>query len=186
MRPSWFGEPCKAPYHGALLEHLGRLQSQIDTNESHLSVRGAWLAKIALARLAKGDVLSLAEPAIGSWIDFAMPVLPAISISPPSCNSVRPVPATASSWFATGCDRDRIFCGAGLFRWPMPARARKTLRPILDAVQSVGLKPEIPNTCAYADLMLAWGLARLRDAEDVDPLVEQRVENFRMIPCMRS
>ena len=41
------------------------------------------------------------------------------------------------------------------------------------ALQSFGLQPEITNTCAYADLMLAWGLARLRHTEEANRLLQQ-------------
>jgi hypothetical protein len=159
------------PVPQALRENLGSIQVQLDTHENHLSIRAAWLAKIALSRIVKGDVLSLARTrdrllerlrATGLADDLDLPAF--LQFNEPGAGihlqEVR-------KWL-----RNRH---EPLQRWIASlgnsGESQDASSPSLAALQSVGLKPEIPNTCAYADLLLAWGLARLRYIEDAAPLL---------------
>jgi hypothetical protein len=129
---------------------LTRVLALLDQQFDDLPARSAWLARVAAARLTGGDTLGLA-----SWRDRIVARLrekgPGLDLDEPSFLRFH---GTASpERFQTARD------------WL--ARVKK---PVLDWVarlgptgrlQAVGMDAETECTAAYAQLMLAWGLACL-------------------------
>ncbi|MFO0810392.1 MAG: hypothetical protein U0746_17345 [Gemmataceae bacterium] len=141
---------------------LGRIQRLLDENESALPVRAAWLARLALGRLAGGDTIGLARARDrllerlyegGLSVDRDVPTFLRFAGqgSGERLQAVR-------EWLAK--TREPVH------RWltERASAAGPGLPNLEDVYQSVGGGPAgspLRFTRAYADLTLAWGLARL-------------------------
>jgi hypothetical protein len=130
---------------------LPRVLAVLEQHFDDLPVRGAWLARLAVARSCDGDVLGLAR-----WRDRLIHRLrdrgPGLDLDEPSFLRFRGTATgarfkTAREWLV------------------------RVQKPVLDWVakhaehgtglQSVGLDGEADATAAYARLLLAWGLGAL-------------------------
>jgi cellulose synthase operon protein C len=143
------------PLPATFTQHLPAVQSYLEANENELPLRAAWLARTALARLTRGDVLALAQTRDrllsrlhrdGQSLDLDMPAFIRFGESNDAdrLDLVR-------KWLI---DKQRL-----IHQWierlgPDSAASGTSIGPF-------GLEAEVRGTQGYADLMLAWALARL-------------------------
>jgi cellulose synthase operon protein C len=146
------------PHPRGFIENLSHLQAYLDRHEEHLPVRAAWLARSTLVRLSRGDVLGLARSRDqlferlhrnGLSLDLDAPAFLRFAESgdPDRFNRVR-------KWLT---DKRRL-----IQEWVAqlgPPRVDGNGKQL--ALSEFGLQAETVCTSAYADLLLAWGLARL-------------------------
>ena len=133
------------------LTHLPELARLIDPALPDLPARAAWLGYQALDRLSGGDALALARGRDGLFERLAA-TGPSLDVDAPSFLRFRGVSgerhAAARDWTA----RVREPLHRWLGKLGTPGR-----------LQWAGLDGDPTGTTAYADLMLAWGLAKLGD-----------------------
>ncbi|MCZ2343164.1 MAG: hypothetical protein LC104_15430, partial [Bacteroidales bacterium] len=131
---------------------------RIDLFEKDLPIKAVWLARLAAARLAGGDPLSLARcrERIFSRLTEAGPEL---ELDLPAFLRFQEQAEPERFQIA----RDWLFrIREPLHRWI----ARQGINPGFPTVgrlQWAGLDAEVTNTTALANLMLAWGLSTLGD-----------------------
>lgn len=156
--------------------NLTRINAYLDANENELPIRAAWLARVALARCMRGDVLALAhtrdrlmarlgDNGLSLALDVPSFVRSAGSDDPERLGQV-------NKWLTT--KRKTIhdwIAGLAPDRGPNSADARM---PSLYEYEA-----EIPFTQAYADLMIAWGLSRLGENNEAGRLRDQA---HRLLP----
>jgi hypothetical protein len=145
-------EPSAAP----LARRLGRIQQFLQSHEDLLPVRGIWLAWLGVCRLAHGDVLALARAR-----DRLLERLLKHGLSPE-------LDLPSFLRFSSGHGNDRI----EVFRcWlsALPERIRRWIH----GHYPKGVSSLPTDTEAYADLILAFGLARLGEASQARQLREQ-------------
>jgi hypothetical protein len=136
-----------------VLQRLGRVQQFLETHEDLLPVRAAWLAWLAVVKLARGDVLALARAR-----DRLLERLFKSGLSPDQ---------DLPSFLHLAGSRD--------FReWltRLPALVQGWLRRI----NIPGLDADPADTGAYADLILAFGLARVGERQECQKRVQQAKE----------
>lgn len=135
---------------------FGRVQALLETHEAKLPVRVAWLAQRALAHLAHGDALALARTRDrllqrlherGLSMDLDIP------------SFLRFVGHGAPDRFQVV--RDWLIRSRSLVHGWIARLADAADHSSDNALGTYGLRLERQRTQAYADLMLAWGLARL-------------------------
>jgi hypothetical protein len=155
----------------AARESLDRIQWLLDQHEDWLPVRSAWLARLGLGRLAGGDVVGLARAR-----DRLLERLHDRGLS-----ADLDVPAALR--FAGQGAGERVDAVRGWL-----TRAREPIHRWLAArsggaeglvtghdprLQAFGLGTATAPTRAYADLILAWGLARLGERAACQDLLTQ-------------
>jgi hypothetical protein len=145
----------------ALVERLGRIQRFLETHEHLLPVRAVWLAWASLARLAHGDVLGLAR-ARDRLLErlFAHGLRPDVDL-----------PAFLRFSGMRGSDRFRTYRD-WLLRLP------ETVHAWIGCISQKDLDAPASDTEAYADLLLAYGLARLGEAGEARKLRARAVETL--------
>ena len=154
----------------ALAERGPEIQAHLEAHEHWLPVRAAWLARAALARAGRGDVLGLARTrdrlserllAVGLSLELDTP-----SFLRFAGEGVRERFQEARRWLA---DR-REHIHQWLARRPEDSWVRAEPADPTGPLRQVGLEPDVAHTRAYADLVLAWGLSRFAEhatAEEV-------------------
>jgi hypothetical protein len=153
------------PPPATLAANLGRCQRLFDDHEGQLSVRAAWLARCGLAKLAGGDALGLARSRdrlferlrhAGLSFDRDLPGFLRFAGAEAGAHA-----REVGDWL----ERLR----ESVQRW-----IGKLGRPgDLSIMREKGLEPETRFTRHYADLILAWGLARLGEAESARQLLAE-------------
>jgi hypothetical protein len=144
------------------LANLGGLSAYLDEHEAGLPVRAAWLARAALGRLTRGDVLSLARTRDrlldrlhvqgGLSLDLDAPAFVRFGANDPDqLDRVR-------KWLA---EKHPL-----VERWVAGLGAEGADAPGYVSLANCGLEAEVPGTRAYADLLIAWGLTRLGEKAD--------------------
>jgi hypothetical protein len=162
-------DPPPAP----LTANLGRCQRLFDECEGQLSVKAAWLARSALAKLAGGDALGLAR-ARDRLLDRLRHT--GLSFDRDLPGFLRFTGAEA------GAHAREVGDWLGRLREPIQRWIGKLGRPAEAApasqttLQQKGLEPETRCTRHYADLIVAWGLARLGEAESARRLLGEAGE----------
>jgi hypothetical protein len=145
-----------------LVDALPQVQRLLDQHDGRLPVRAAWLARLGLSRLSGGDVVGLARSR-----DRLLERLHDHGLS-----ADLDLPAAlrfAEQGAGERVDRVRdwlIGAREVIHRWieAPPAGAAVGLRTAQDPrLQPFGRGSSAGPTRAYADLILAWGLARLGD-----------------------
>jgi hypothetical protein len=150
----------------ALKDRLGAVRHFFQEHESQLPVRAVWLLGLVLADAAAGDVLALARTR-----DRLLERLYQNGLSPE-----QDLPTFLRFSSATSSDRMRRFRD-----WLLALPER--LHRWIDANSNIAA-PDRPYsfhtdpklTAAYADLMMAFGLARLGDARECQRLKERACE----------
>jgi hypothetical protein len=132
----------------ALLERLHRAQHFMQAHEQRLPARAVWLVGLALHRLSGGDVLVLARTR-----DRLLGRLFATGLTADS-----DLPGFLRFSGASGHARFQVFRD-----WL--ARLPERVHHWLTKVNPVGTAPAPGETVAYADLILAFGFARLGEKE---------------------
>jgi hypothetical protein len=132
----------------------------LDEHDSWLPVRTAWLARLGLSRFTGGDVVGLArtrdrllERLHDHGLSAALDLPPALRFAGPGGGERADA---VSGWL--------IGARESIHRWISyrPADTVETLATARDPrLQAFGLGTSDAPTKAYADLILAWGLARL-------------------------
>jgi len=141
-----------SPHHPAAATELKALLARLEAAEENLPCRLVWLARVAIARLSGGDVLLLAR---GRDRLFAR-------LQHETALAAQDTPSFLRFRALAGSDRyprarDWLLrCREPIHRWLM--KQGKSNRSAW-----AGLDADIPSTSAYADLMLAWGFAKLGD-----------------------
>lgn len=158
----------QSPTPSALADRGPELQARLEAHEHWLPVRAAWLAWSALARVGRGDVLGLARTrdrlaerlfADGLSIELDTP-----SFLRFAGDGARERFQEARRWLADR--RDPIH--QWLARRPDDAWVRGDPADGPGPLRDVGLEPDVAHTRAYADLVLAWGLARFAEHTSAD------------------
>ncbi len=161
----------------ALTRALDRVQQLLEQHETWLPVRAVWLARLAVTRLARGDVVGLAQTrdrllerlhAHGLSVDLDVPTFLRFA-----GQGTGERLETVRGWLVRA--REPIH------RWIVarPAQAAGlTGVELLTAthdprLQAYGLGTATRFTRAYADLTLAWGLARLGERTVCQELLTQ-------------
>lgn len=185
------GEPA-----GAVRSNLDRIRGCLETNEHLLPARAAWLASFALARLAGGDVLSLArardrllERLFRKGLNVELD-LPGFLRGTGQGEGQRSeairdwldqLPELVHRWI------DRLHARQ---RWMEPLHPRRQLEPDGDPAPMLvterwlgkpppyGRDTEPHFTRALADLSIAWGLARLGQGGPAARLVDRARETL--------
>lgn len=143
-------DPERAAWSAGLRARLGRVQNFLERHEASVPVRVAWLAWSSLSRLAGGDVLALARAR-----DRVLERLHAQGLS-------RDLDLPYFLRFAGGGTGDRARLARDhLLRLHEPARTW------VKTGAWTG-----PHTAALADLIFAYGLTRLGEAEAGGRLLE--------------
>ncbi len=158
------------PNPPALANRANELQARLEANEHWLPVRAAWLARAALARLGSGDVLSLAR-ARDRLSDRLLATGLSLELDTPSFlrfagDGVRERFQEARRWLTD--KRDLIH--QWLARLPEFASVRV---PNTGALRRFGLEPNVAQTRAYVDLILAWGMTRFAENTAADAVRKQ-------------
>ncbi|MBL8798151.1 MAG: hypothetical protein JNM56_29915, partial [Planctomycetia bacterium] len=169
------------PPSPVLLQQLEPICRCLEKQEALLPVRGAWLAWSSLARISGGDVLSLArardrllERLLGKGLSLDQD-LPAFLRVAGQSGGVRT--DSIMDWLLKQREPIRHWI-RGLHDQLPPDRSRQA-RYVLSTERMLGMQPpygpigEAYCTAAYADLILAWGLARLGAERDSCQLVKQ-------------
>ena len=163
------------PHPPDFLTNLNELHRYLDHHEELLPVRAVWLARSALLRMTRGDVLSLARTRDRL---FERLLREGLSLD---------LDAPAFVRFAESDDADRLDAVGGWLvekRKPIaewiahlgPAKSDGEVDRV--ALEPFGLQAEVRCTCAYADLMLAWGLARLAEKNESARLRDEAWRNL--------
>lgn len=152
---------AQTPSPAVLRDRAADLQARLEAHEHWLPVRAAWLARTALARRGSGDVLGLAR----TRDRLAERLLAGLSLErdTPSFlrfagEGVRERFQEARRWLA---DRREL-----IHQWIARLPEDATVRPGpvgAGPVRREGLEPNVSHTRGYADLVLAWGLARFAE-----------------------
>ena len=165
----------QAPTPAALADRGPELQGRLEANEHWLPVRAAWLARSALARAGRGDVLALARTrdrlaerllAAGLSLELDTP-----SFLRFAGDGVRERFQEARRWLA---DR-RDLIHQWLARRPEDTWVRADPADGAGPLRLVGLEPDVAHTRAYADLVLAWGLCRFAEHATAEQVRRQGV-----------
>ncbi|HEX3146478.1 MAG TPA: hypothetical protein VHR66_00150 [Gemmataceae bacterium] len=146
-----------------LNDRVAELQARLESHEHWLPMRAAWLARVALARVGRGDVLGLARTR-DRLTDRLLAGGLSLELDTPSFlrfagEDVRERFQEARRWLA---DR-RELIHQWLGRRPEDAWVRGDPADGPGPLRRVGLEPDVANTRAYADLMIAWGLSRFAE-----------------------
>jgi hypothetical protein len=167
----------EAPPAG-LTAALDRVQRLLDEHEAWLPVRAAWLARVALARLTGGDVIGLARARDrllerlhdrGLSADLNVPAFLRFAGQGSGERA-----ETVRAWLAGA--------RAPIHRWldarpgaagPAPPGGEALAAGHDPRLRTFGLGTDTRTTRAYADLILAWGLARLGERGAADGLIAQ-------------
>jgi len=164
----WAAHQAEPPR--GFLDQRAPLHAYLDKHETEgwLPIRALWLARAALVRRARGDLLALAQTRDRLFARLR------------DANGLRlEVDAPAFIRFGEAEDRDRF---ERVRKWLLEKRSliQRWIRQIGPgptgasvSLAAFGLEAELTNTSAYADLMLAWGLARLGEKRAVDKLREE-------------
>lgn len=143
-------------------DRLPELVRKVDAHEGELPVRGVWLARLAAARAAGGDPLSLAR--------CRDRLLARLADEGPSLD----LDAPGFLRFHGHPDGDRFRAAR---EWLLHAREpiHKWLQRLATGLRlgAAGFDPPMRPTAAYADLMIAWGLCRLGEGTRADELAER-------------
>ena len=151
------------------------LQARLEEYEHWLPVRAAWLARVALSRIGRGDALGLARTrdrlterirAAGLSLDLDAP-----SFVRFAGEGVRERFHEARRWLTD----KRELIHQWLSRLPLDAGVQGKAGPGAERLQRFGLEPDVANTRAYADWIIAWGLARFAEAVAVDAVRAQAI-----------
>jgi hypothetical protein len=151
---------------GSLKERIGPVQHFLKEHEAWLPVRAVWLLGLTLARAAGGDVLALARTRDrllerlylnGLTAEQDLPSFMRFSTSKSSDRLRR-----FRDWLLALPDR--------LHRWII------TSSNLSDKSRPPSFHTDPRNTAAYADLMLAFGLARLGEGLECQRLRERACE----------
>jgi hypothetical protein len=169
-----------------LMRHLRRFREYLEAHEAELPVRSAWLAWHSLARLSGGDLLTLARARDRLLERLFQKGLSADQDLP---SFLRFAGRGGSERFQTVRDwlqRLRQPIHVWVDRLEMHAKqGRRTVSPTLSPLVTEQYRDQQPPygseatplyTRAYADLMLAWGLARLGAASEANQLVRKARE----------
>jgi hypothetical protein len=160
----------QSPPTPALADRGPELQARLEENEHWLPVRAAWLARSALARVGRGDVLGLAR-ARDRLSERLLAAGLSLELDTPSFlrfagEGVRERFQEARRWLA---DR-RDLIHQWVVHRPEDSWVRTEPADPTGPLRQVGLEPDVAHTRAYADLVLAWGLSRFAEhatAEEV-------------------
>lgn len=156
------------PAPRAFLAILDQLQPYFEKHEADLPVRAAWLVRAALAQLTRGDVLTLARASDRLQERLGRSGL-SLELDAPAF----------LRWAQSGLSgpfhevRHWLSSRRGLIQKWITDRTAGSDPGNASDLLAVGLRAEASNTCAYADLMLAWGLARLGEYGESDRLSKQ-------------
>ena len=130
------------------------MQQFLEAHENLLPVRAAWLAWVSLGKLSRGDVLALARAR-----DRLLERLFQSGLSPD-----RDLPSFLRFTGARSSDHFRTFRD-WLLRLP------ELVRRWVHRVNRNGLDAKPEDTEGYASLILAYGLARLGEADECRTLL---------------
>jgi len=155
-----------------LTERAAELQARLESHEHWLPVRAAWMARVATARLGRGDVLGLARTR-DRLAERLLTTGLSLELDTPSFlrfagEGVRGRFHEARRWLVD--KRELIHQWLARFAEPNP---RLEAGPDPGLLRHVGLEPEVANTRAYADLILAWGLTRFAEHTAADQVRRQ-------------
>lgn len=164
----------QTPRPRVLVERAAELQARLAAHEHWLPVRAAWLARLALARTGGGDVLGLARTR-DRLADRLLTAGLSLERDTPSFlrfagDGVRERFQEARRWLSD--KRDLIH--QWIARLPDDARFRSPD----GSLRKEGLEPNVAQTRAYADLVLAWGLTRFAEHTAADAIRRQAVLAF--------
>jgi hypothetical protein len=155
-----------------LAERAAELQARLESHEHWLPVRAAWMARAATARLGRGDVLGLARTR-DRLAERLLTTGLSLELDTPSFlrfagEGVRGRFHEARRWLVD--KRESIHQWLARLSEPGP---RVEGGPDPGLLRHVGLEPEVANTQAYADLILAWGLTRFAEHTAADQVRRQ-------------
>lgn len=154
-----------------------KIQARLDEGENALPVRAAWLARKALASVAQGDVLLLAQAAdrlMKRWSDGPISDLDVPPFLRFPTHAAQARHRQARSWII---EKRELIHGWLQRIWsnmPFPTRSHlfpKTLAPF-------GLEMDVPLTKSYTDILLAWGAAKFGEHTIANKFFQQGRENL--------
>jgi cellulose synthase operon protein C len=165
----------QSPPPPALADRGPELQARLEANEHWLPVRAAWLARSALARVGRGDVLGLARTC-DRLSDRLLATGLSLELDTPSFlrfagEGVRERFQEARRWLA---DR-RDLIHQWLVHAPADTWVRSDPNDAAGPLRQVGLEPDVAHTRAYADLVLAWGLSRFAENATAETVRKQGI-----------
>ncbi|VTS00039.1 hypothetical protein [Tuwongella immobilis] len=158
-----------------LSELLPAIQRYLDQHENWLPIRAVWLTRMAMMRLTRGDLLSLARTRDrlmhrlkkhGFSLDLDVP-----SFLRFASRGVSDRYTDVRDWMMRIREPIR--------RWihetsqPRATGANPELPNHASHLQRFGLDPDLHATRAFTDLILAWGLARLGEHNACNALRQQ-------------
>ncbi len=172
-------ESCDIP---GLTDQLGTLQAYLDRHEEWLPHRAAWLVRLSLARLTRGDVLGLARTRdrltrrmheLGLSLELDLPSFLRFDRKGSSerFQQVR-------DWIGRIRELMRrwlreISNGGRLAQFANAPVREDTDTQSMTRLKGFGLTGEATFTPAYADLILAWTLARLGEHQTSNDWLER-------------
>jgi hypothetical protein len=154
-----------------LITHLNEIQAYLDAHEEWVPARGAWLARLALSRLAGGDVLGLARTR-DRLLERLLRDGLSLELDTPSFLRF------ASSGGLKDMQKVRNWLTEKrelIHTWiaQMGGGVRGS-----GGLQAFGLDVETAHTRGYADLIIAWGLARFAEHLSSD---KQRAQSKKVL-----
>jgi hypothetical protein len=161
------------PIPPALKDRAAELVTRLESHEHWLPVRAAWLTRTSMARVGTADALGLARTR-DRLAERLLTAGLSLELDTPSFlrfagEGVRERFHEARSWLKEKRDLIRQW----IDRLPDKGRYRSTGEGGSSVLRHVGLEPDVANTQAYADLILAWGLTRFADYNGADQLRKQ-------------
>jgi hypothetical protein len=164
----------QSPPHPVLVTRTSEIQARLEAHEQWLPARAVWLARTALAKIGQADVLGLARTR-DRLSERLLTGGPSLELDTPSFlrfagDGVRGRFHEARRWLI---DKREL-----IQQWITHLPEEGRLKPVegQPRLQSYGLEPEISATRAYADLMIAWGLARFGEASPAANIQRQAME----------
>lgn len=154
-RAAFGSSPKAATARTAMAARLGPVQLFLETHEKHLPARANWLAWVSLAQLSQGDLLTLARAR-----DRLLERLYQEGLSPDL-----DLPSFLRFSGKRAGERARTVRDHVL-------RLRDLAHRWIATTRLQGVHAEARLTSAYADLMFAFGLARLGEVAESQRLVQ--------------
>jgi cellulose synthase operon protein C len=161
------------PVPAVLSDRAAELQARLLDFEHWLPVRAAWLARTATSRAGSADVLALARTRDRLSERLRIAGL-SLELDTPSFlrfagEGMREQFEETRHWLVD--KRDAIH--QWIARLSPPSTSDTSLDHGSRILRGVGLEPNVSQTRAYADLMLAWGLTRFAEYSAADAIRKQ-------------
>jgi hypothetical protein len=158
------------PIPPTLNDRAAELVTRLESHEHWLPVRAAWLTRNSMARVGTADALGLARTR-DRLSERLLTAGLSLELDTPSFlrfagEGVRERFHEARSWLKDKHDLIHQWIG----KLPEQGRYRPAADGGSNVLRHVGLEPDVANTRAYADLVLAWGLTRFADYNAADSL----------------